>query len=271
MRDSEGNKSIANLRDSGSAARDRQKNFIQQVSLRPSWVPEPRVQTRLSRRVGFLRELTRSCACRAGADHGCARFGGGEPLVGPCALRDGFWPGRGVIIGPVHASSQGRPYTAAETEEILGGLVRALILLMCHNEEERKRYIHLHTLAGTLCEFFGLVYLLDFITARQTESMSILQCAPNCKPLAAVVTAAPMFIDENIIYRCFKWSLVANLVLFIFTTLLCWSHTFKMLCSFTNRVSVYLILLTICVEFSKELEEMGVHEVSQLPATQLRW
>ncbi|XP_077506116.1 uncharacterized protein LOC144115565 [Amblyomma americanum] len=74
-------------------------------------------------------------------------------------------------------ANRGRPYTAAETEEILGGLVRALILLMCHNEEERKRYIHLHTLAGTLCEFFGLVYLLDFITARQTESMSILQCA----------------------------------------------------------------------------------------------
>lgn len=64
------------------------------------------------------------------------------------------------------------------------------------DEEERKRYIHLHTLAGTLCEFFGLMYLLDFITVKQTESLSLLQCvAPRmtsahpAKPSVAPLTS----------------------------------------------------------------------------------
>lgn len=44
------------------------------------------------------------------------------------------------------------------------------------DDEERNRYVNLSALAGTLCEFFGLMYLLDFVTSKQTESLSILQC-----------------------------------------------------------------------------------------------
>lgn len=44
------------------------------------------------------------------------------------------------------------------------------------DDEERKRYVNLNILAGALCEFFGLMYLLDFVTSKQSESLSILQC-----------------------------------------------------------------------------------------------
>lgn len=44
------------------------------------------------------------------------------------------------------------------------------------DKEERNRYVTLNFIAGALCEFFGLMYLLDFVTSRQTESLSILQC-----------------------------------------------------------------------------------------------
>ncbi|KAL3198542.1 hypothetical protein MRX96_014358 [Rhipicephalus microplus] len=39
------------------------------------------------------------------------------------------------------------------------------------DDQERKRYVNLYALAGTLCEFFGLMYLLDFVTSKQTESL----------------------------------------------------------------------------------------------------
>ncbi|XP_065307953.1 uncharacterized protein [Dermacentor albipictus] len=44
------------------------------------------------------------------------------------------------------------------------------------DKEERDRYVTLNLVAGALCEFFGLMYLLDFVTSRQNESLSILQC-----------------------------------------------------------------------------------------------
>ncbi|KAL1420270.1 hypothetical protein MTO96_024487 [Rhipicephalus appendiculatus] len=97
------------------------------------------------------------------------------------------------------------------------------------DDQERKRYVNLRALAGTLCEFFGLMYLLDFVTSKQTESLSILQWL--------------------------KLSLVLNIALCLITAKFCQSRPLKMFHSFAFRISGYLTVLAI-FEFSEELEEL---------------
>ncbi|XP_077541944.1 uncharacterized protein LOC144154055 isoform X2 [Haemaphysalis longicornis] len=71
------------------------------------------------------------------------------------------------------------------------------------DEEERRRYINLNILAAALCEFFGLMYLLDFITAQQIESLSLLQCVvprttsahPASESLAPSATSSPQLLQ----------------------------------------------------------------------------
>lgn len=65
-----------------------------------------------------------------------------------------------------------------------------------------------------------------------------------------------MFIYDKIIYKWLKLSLVLNIMLFVFTAKFCQSRPFKVLHSFTTRISGYLTVLAICVEFSEELEEL---------------
>lgn len=65
-----------------------------------------------------------------------------------------------------------------------------------------------------------------------------------------------MFIYDKIIYKWFKVSIVVNFALVIFTTQCCQSHSLKIFHSFTSRISGYLTLLAICVEFTEELGDM---------------
>lgn len=65
-----------------------------------------------------------------------------------------------------------------------------------------------------------------------------------------------MFIYDKIIYKWFKVSIAVNFVLVILTTQCCQSHSLKMLHRVTSRISGYLTLLAICVEFTEELGDM---------------
>ncbi|XP_075543268.1 uncharacterized protein LOC142577673 isoform X4 [Dermacentor variabilis] len=53
-------------------------------------------------------------------------------------------------------------------------------LYFATDKEERNRYVTLNLIAGALCEFFGLMYLLDFVTSRQTESLSFQSASQFC-------------------------------------------------------------------------------------------
>lgn len=65
-----------------------------------------------------------------------------------------------------------------------------------------------------------------------------------------------MYIYDKIIYRWLKLFLVLNIVLFVFTAKFCQARPFKVFYSFISRITGYLTLLAIFVEFSEELEEL---------------